>query len=55
MNKYDLQQYFNACKDSIEKQYQVELDKLAGEDEPVEIIDAFDPDWAYENERNNNL
>lgn len=55
MNKEQLKQYFDSCKDSIEKQFQKELDKLAGENEPEEILSAFDPDWAYENERDNNL
>jgi len=51
MNAYQLQQYFNACKESIEKQYQAELDKLAGENEPQEILSAYDdPDDYRDNE-----
>lgn len=50
MNAIQLQKYFNACKDSIEKQYQAELDKLAGEKEPEDILSAFDPDDYRDNE-----
>ena len=51
MNAYQLQQYFNACKDSIEREYQKELDKLAGEDEEKleSIACAFDPDDYKDN------
>lgn len=55
MTEQELKIYFESCKSSIERQFQKELDKLAGEDEPEEILGAYDPDWAYDNERDNNL
>jgi hypothetical protein len=52
-----LKNWFEQHKSIIEAQYQAELDKLAGEDEEKleSIACAFDPDYQYELERDNNL
>ena len=57
MTTLQLQQWFRNHKSMLEAQYQKELDKLAGEDEEKleKIACAFDPDYQYELERDNNL
>jgi len=57
MTTYQLKNWFENHKSIIEAQYQRELDRLAGEDEEKieRIAAAFDPDYQYELERDNNL
>jgi len=47
----NIKKYFDSCKASIEKEYQKELDKLALDNEPEEILSAFDENDQYESER----
>jgi len=49
--KEDIQEYFQKCKTQIEADFQRELDKLAGENEPEKILAAYDnPDEYRDNE-----
>ena len=38
-----------------EQQHQIQLDRLAGEEEEIIKLQDVDPDAEYENERDNNL